>query len=184
MGCNASVFDPHCALPMNQPVRLGTIGRLHRLLRSNWITSTGAALMTLAVLGFVTIMAMHLMGGAWAGPYVGIIATLVAPAVFLLGLLMVPAGLLLYRRQLKDRLDRLADRPLYLARAVVVLTAVNFAAVGTVGYGSVNYMNSVEFCGKACHSVMEPEYVSYLRSPHQRVECVACHVGPGARGVH
>ncbi|MBX3464216.1 MAG: NapC/NirT family cytochrome c [Planctomycetes bacterium] len=162
--------------------RLGTLGRLHRLLRSNWITSTGAALMTLAVLGFATLIAMHVMGGAWSGPYVGIIATVVAPVVFGLGLVLVPVGLFLYRRRLAERLAQLSDRPLYLARAVVALTAVNFAAVGTVGYTGVHYMSSIEFCGKACHAVMEPEYVAFQRSPHSRVECVKCHVEPGAQG--
>ena len=160
----------------------GTLGRLHRLLRSNWITSFGAALMTLAVLGYLTLAGMHMMGGAWAGPYVGLVTTIVVPALFVLGLLLVPAGLFLYRRRLAERVAAMTDRPMHLARAVVVLTAVNFAAVGTIGYGSVHYMGSVEFCGKACHTVMEPEYVSFLRSPHQRVECVKCHVAPGAQG--
>jgi nitrate/TMAO reductase-like tetraheme cytochrome c subunit len=162
--------------------RLGTLGRLHRLLRSNWITSTGAALMTLALLGAASVVAMHSLGGVWAGPYVGLVLTILAPLVFVLGLVLVPAGLLLFRRHLNERLAAMADRPIHLARAVVVLTAVNFAAVGTVGYTGVHYMSSVEFCGKACHSVMEPEYVSYQRSPHARVDCVACHVAPGAQG--
>lgn len=164
------------------PKPVGAFLRLHRLLRSNWITSTGAALMTLAVFGLVTLVGMHLMGGVWAGPYVGLITTLVAPAVFVLGLAMVPAGLFLYRKRLAERVAQLSDRPMSLARAVVVLTAVNFAAVGTIGYGGVHYMSSVEFCGKACHSVMQPEYESFLRSPHQRVDCVKCHVAPGAQG--
>ncbi|MBL9078493.1 MAG: NapC/NirT family cytochrome c [Planctomycetes bacterium] len=167
---------------MEASPRLGTLGRLHRLLRSNWITSTGMALMTLAVLAFATIAVMHGMGGAWAGPYVGIVATIAVPLLFVLGLVLVPAGLLLYRRQLNERLNALSDRPLYLARAVVVLTAVNFAAVGTVGYTGVHYMESVQFCGKACHTVMEPEYVAFQRSPHSRVECVKCHIAPGAQG--
>ena len=160
----------------------GTIGRIHRLLRSNWITSFGAALMTLATLAGVTLVIMHQMGGVWAGPYVGLALTLVVPAVFLLGMVLVPAGLLLFRRHLHERLAAMTDRPLYMARAVVVLTAINFAAVGTVGYSGVHYMSSVQFCGTACHNVMGPEYSSYLRSPHQRVDCVACHVAPGAQG--
>lgn len=138
--------------------------------------------MTLAVLGFVTLALMHTMGGAWVNPYLGIVATVALPATFVLGLLMVPAGLFLYRRRLEERLATMTDKPLYLARAVVVLTAINFAAVGTVGYTGVRYMSSIEFCGKACHSVMEPEYVAFQRSPHQRVECVKCHVAPGAEG--
>ena len=167
---------------MEAPPRLGTLGRLHRLLRSNWITSTGAALMTLAVFGFATLAGMHVMGGAWAGPYVGIAMTLVAPLVFVLGLLLVPAGLLLFRRQLNERLAAMTHKPPFLPRAVVVLTAINFAAVGTVGYSGVHYMESVQFCGKACHHVMGPELVAFERSPHSRVECVKCHIAPGAQG--
>jgi hypothetical protein len=163
------------------PSSPGTLGRLHRLLRSNWIKSTGAALMTLAVFGFVTITAMHMLGGDWAGPYVGIVATLVAPLVFALGLVLVPLGLLIFRGSLRERLSTMGDRPLHLARAVVALTAVNFAAVGTVGYTGVHYMSSIQFCGKACH-VMEAEFVAFQRSPHSRVECVKCHVAPGAQG--
>ncbi len=41
-------------------------------------------------------------------------------------------------------------------------------------------METVEFCGQACHSVMDPEYTTYQRSPHSRVRCVECHIGPGA----
>jgi hypothetical protein len=159
----------------------GTLWRLHRLLRSNWITSTGAALMTLAVLGFATQALLHLMG-EWRGPYSGIVATVAFPIMFVVGLVLVPLGLVLYRKSLQERLAAMTDRPMYLARAVVALTAINFAAAGTVGAVGVQYMSSVEFCGKACHSVMEPEYVSFQRSPHQRVACVKCHVEPGAQG--
>jgi hypothetical protein len=38
------------------------------------------------------------------------------------------------------------------------------------------YTNSSEFCGTACHT-MPPEYDTYLRSPHARVQCVECHIG-------
>jgi hypothetical protein len=41
-------------------------------------------------------------------------------------------------------------------------------------------MDSVRFCGATCHTVMQPEYTAYLNSPHSRVECVQCHIGPGA----
>jgi hypothetical protein len=160
----------------------GTLWRLHRLLRSNWVTSIGAALMTLAVFVFATVALLHWIGGPWSGPYVGIIATAVTPLVFVVGLVMVPLGLVLFRKSLHTRLAAIGDRPLYLARAVVVLTAINFAAIGSVGHAGVHYMSSTEFCGKACHTVMEPEYVTFQRSPHQRVDCVKCHVEPGAQG--
>ena len=67
-----------------------------------------------------------------------------------------------------------------LARAVVGLTVLNFAAIGIVGHKGATHMGSVEFCGTACHSAMQPEYDTYFDSPHSRVDCVECHVGPGA----
>ena len=41
-------------------------------------------------------------------------------------------------------------------------------------------MDSVTFCGQTCHTVMQPEYTAYQDSPHSKVECVKCHIGPGA----
>ena len=40
-------------------------------------------------------------------------------------------------------------------------------------------MDSPQFCGQSCH-VMHPEYTAYKQSPHARVACVDCHIGPGA----
>ena len=55
----------------------GTFIRLHRLLRSNWITSCGAALMTLAVMGGATLIALHSTGSVeWTGPYAGLVLTI------------------------------------------------------------------------------------------------------------
>jgi hypothetical protein len=41
-------------------------------------------------------------------------------------------------------------------------------------------METTAFCGTTCHTPMEPEYVAHQAGPHARVECVQCHVGPGA----
>jgi nitrate/TMAO reductase-like tetraheme cytochrome c subunit len=41
-------------------------------------------------------------------------------------------------------------------------------------------MDSTAFCGQTCHTVMTPEFTAYQSSPHARVECVDCHIGPGA----
>jgi nitrate/TMAO reductase-like tetraheme cytochrome c subunit len=42
----------------------------------------------------------------------------------------------------------------------------------------MEYSESSEFCS-ACH-VMSPEHTAYMNSPHARVECGTCHIGPGA----
>lgn len=41
----------------------------------------------------------------------------------------------------------------------------------------LDYTESTPFCS-LCH-VMKPEYTAYEHSPHSRVECGTCHVGPG-----
>jgi hypothetical protein len=169
--------------PPAVPGRRGTLRRLHGLIRSNWISSLGTALMTLAVFGMVTLFALHTAaGGQWAGPYMGIVFTVVLPGLFVAGLVFVPLGILVYRRRVRERVAAMVDKPMSLVRAVVALTAVNFAAVATVGYGATSYMSSTEFCGKACHAAMQPEYETYLTSPHKQIGCVPCHVEPTARG--
>ena len=60
------------------------------------------------------------------------------------------------------------------------MTFVNVAIMGTASYKAVEHMDSVQFCGQTCHSVMAPEYTAYLNSPHSRVACVDCHIGSGA----
>jgi len=52
------------------------------------------------------------------------------------------------------------------------------SAAGT--YRAYEFTDSVQFCGQLCHTIMQPEYTTYLQSPHARVQCVQCHVGPGA----
>ena len=67
-------------------------------------------------------------------------------------------------------------------RALVftALTALNVVILAGATYEGVETMESTEFCGQACHSVMQPEYAAYQRSPHANVACVDCHIGPGA----
>ena len=42
-------------------------------------------------------------------------------------------------------------------------------------------METETFCGQSCH-VMAPEFRAHQVSPHSKVACVDCHVGPGAGG--
>ena len=49
-----------------------------------------------------------------------------------------------------------------------------------LSFKAIHYMDSDKFCGTVCHTVMEPEYTAYQRSPHARVGCAGCHIGPGA----
>lgn len=64
-----------------------------------------------------------------------------------------------------------------LAGLTVVLLSAGAGSVAVVDYSSSN-----PFCGEVCHAVMEPEYVAYEHTAHARVDCVKCHVAPGAGG--
>lgn len=64
---------------------------------------------------------------------------------------------------------------LFLALTAVLVVAVIYS--GTKAYDATD---SVAFCGETCHTVMEPQNVTYHNSPHARVPCVECHIGPGA----
>jgi nitrate/TMAO reductase-like tetraheme cytochrome c subunit len=71
----------------------------------------------------------------------------------------------------------------HLRKVVMVfigLTCLNAILFGSASFIGVEYMESVEFCGTVCHTVMQPEYAAYQESPHSRVACVQCHIGPGA----
>ena len=64
---------------------------------------------------------------------------------------------------------------------IFIFGTVFLLIISSIGsYEAFHYTESVEFCGKLCHKVMEPEYTTYHGSPHERVACVECHVGSGA----
>jgi hypothetical protein len=127
--------------------------------------------------------------GTTESPYVGILAFLVLPAPFFAGLILVPLGIWLKRKRegragiYPPEFPPLTWNNADLRRLVYFVfftTMVNLAIASQVSYSAVNYMDSVTFCGETCHTVMQPEYTAYQNSPHSRVECVQCHIGPGA----
>ena len=48
----------------------------------------------------------------------------------------------------------------------VALAVPIIALAAGLTFKAVHYMDSTEFCGMACHKVMEPEYTAFQRSPH------------------
>jgi nitrate/TMAO reductase-like tetraheme cytochrome c subunit len=60
----------------------------------------------------------------------------------------------------------------------LIMTAISIAFVAA-SYHVYHYTESAEFCGMVCHT-MAPEMARYEESPHANVECVECHIGPGA----
>ena len=145
----------------------------------------GAVLTTGSGFLIIAFFAMA-MAGLEETPYLGILAYLVLPAIFLVGLLLMPLGTWLQRR--RGRRGGPAPLPVFdlneprtLRRIMLfgVLTAANVIILAAAGFKGVEVMDRSQFCG-SCHSVMDPEYTAYTRSPHSRVACVQCHIGPGA----
>jgi len=155
----------------------------------NPVTLLGAVLTTSSALTMIGFWLLELLYTKALPPYAGIIIYLVLPGFFILGLVLMPAGVVFRRRALKHAgtLPRVYPRidlqhPT-MRRAIVLIaiaTALNVAILGTASYLGVEYMDSTQFCGKTCHTVMAPEYTAYLDSPHSRVNCVECHIGAGA----
>ncbi len=157
-------------------------------LSSNWVSLTGVVIVTTATVFWLFLLPVTLRGTTQS-PYVGILAFLVLPAPFFAGLVLIPLGIWLKRKREGRRgiyppeFPPLTWRNADLRRLVYFVfftTMVNLAIASQVSYSAVNYMDSVTFCGETCHTVMQPEYTAYQNSPHSRVECVQCHIGPGA----
>jgi len=167
---------------------------MRRLLRpafylgTNRLSQIGVVITTTSALTLISFYTTEFFG-VHVSPYWGIIGFLILPGVFVFGLLLIPAGIALrYRRERRagrlpheyPRID-LGDRKLRETfQFIALMTAVNLILFLTASYRGVHYMDSTQFCGQTCHSVMQPEYTAYLNSAHARVNCVECHIGPGA----
>ncbi len=123
-------------------------------------------------------------------PYLGVVVYLVLPFVAMGGAAFILLGVLWERRRRKRRPGATVpplppidlNRPAHQAAVVSALTAIMTIAVllSVTGYRAYHFTDSVAFCGLVCHKVMKPEHTAYQHSPHARVACVQCHVGPGA----
>jgi len=156
-----------------------------RMLLRNPISLAGVAL---AIVGLANIFLFFLIDqiAVRPSPYIGILAYMVSPAFLVLGLLIMLAGMLLERKKkvaptaFYPRID-LNDPTQRGAVFSFVTFLIVFAVVSAAGsYKAYEFTESVSFCGQLCHTVMSPEYTAYQLSPHARVACADCHVGPGA----
>lgn len=147
-----------------------------------WLTTVSAALFL--VLFFADLFGLPM------NPYMGIVAFLILPGLFVAGLVLIPAGLYLaHRREQRGKdlglttwpvLDLNRTRTRTVAGILIFLTFANIIVISLAALRGIEYMDSPQFCGQVCHTVMQPEYTAYINGPHARVPCVSCHIGPGA----
>ena len=154
------------------------------LLTQHWLSLVGVALVATALISWLFVLPQEVRGHA-DNPYVGILLFLILPAIFFTGLLLIPVGVYLSKRQIRAGLaGETFDRKTAVRRIAWFFGATTLMniVIGTqVTYRAVEHMETPQFCGATCHT-MHPEMAAYENSPHSRVECVECHVAPGATG--
>jgi nitrate/TMAO reductase-like tetraheme cytochrome c subunit len=155
---------------------------------NNWISAIGGVVAVGALFSFAFLVWMDFTKGD-ENPYLGIFTYIVAPGFLILGLALAFFGAWAQRRWAirhaaapdKWRLD-FSDRRHRRRLVMFGAGAVGFIILSAFGsYQTYHYSESTQFCGQVCHDAMNPEFVTYQRGAHARVDCVACHVGSGAQ---
>ncbi len=125
-------------------------------------------------------------------PYIGMVVYVALPAVLVVGLLLVPAGMAWEARRRRVAalrgegvphalvLDFGNPRHLFAVLGFATTTMLVLGLLGATGFRAVEFMESPRFCGDFCHTAMEPQYEPYKQSAHAEVKCTNCHIGPGA----
>ncbi len=155
------------------------------------IGKLGVALVTSSFVTFVFFELARLTG-ILENAYVGLITYLLFPSLFMLGLILIPIGWRRLKKQTGKSTRELIDSRFgeeqtkggflgsKFAMSILALTLLNVLFLSAASSRMLSFMDEAEFCGTACHSVMNPEWVTYQQSSHARVKCVECHVGEGA----
>ncbi len=123
-------------------------------------------------------------------PYLGLMTYFLFPGMLIFGLILVPVGAWRVRNERAKQPD--VDIPAFprldlndpgkrkLFIFFIVASAVFIVVVALASIKGFEFTESVTFCGELCHPVMTPEHTAWSNSPHAKVKCVECHVGPGA----
>ncbi len=123
-------------------------------------------------------------------PYLGLLTYFVFPAMLILGLILIPVGALQVRKEWRlkgvaeihpfPRIDLNDPHKRHVFVFFIVASVLFVLIVSIASIRGFEFTESTTFCGELCHTVMEPEHVAWSNSPHAKVKCVECHVGPGA----
>lgn len=155
----------------------------------NWLTIIGfiIASINLALIFVLFIVSTIFNKG---NTNLGLFIYVILPGFMMLGLILIPIGILRERKRIRLHLPEGVNRypridlndPRHRnAFVVFTIATVIILFLSTLGSMEAFHMTeSVEFCGTLCHEVMEPEHTAYQNSPHANVLCVECHVGSGA----
>lgn len=145
------------------------------------LAAVGAGLM-------IIFFAMEMLVG-FGSQYTGLLVYFIFPLMLVIGLILIPVGMIRERKRRMIMAEDVSAYPIldfnqpgqrrklifFIISTLLFLLIISIAVIK--GYV---YTESASFCGTVCHTVMEPEYVTWSNSPHARVKCAECHVGSGA----
>ncbi len=162
----------------------------------NVISLVGMVLAVTAASLTVAFTAYEMMAEA-EHAYLGLMTFFLFPGMMVVGLLLVPLGAWLKHNDLRKAapagstprdedipafptldLNDPHKRNMFIFFIVATIFFVIVMAVASIK--GFEFTESTTFCGTLCHPVMTPEYTAWQNSPHAKVRCVECHVGPGA----
>ncbi len=152
------------------------------------LAAVGGALLGAGVFAFVVLVVIDLTSGQ-ENPYRSLVTFIAVPAVITIGALLFLLAIRIQVVQARRRGEKVRfnlriepSDPKYMRNLwlFVGLLAALVLLVGFSSFKAYEATDSVAFCGEACHTVMEPQAVTYQNSPHARVPCAECHIGPGA----
>jgi hypothetical protein len=156
----------------------------------NSISLVGTALVVGSLTLILSLIAVQLLG-LRGGAYLGIITFVLLPSVLVFGLVLIPIGIRRARKRETAHLGKDGDSRFPMLDlnnertrkgliGLIGLTTLSIVVLAAATYKGIEVMDSTAFCGTVCHVVMQPEYTAHDRSPHSRVPCADCHIGPGA----
>ena len=152
------------------------------------LAAVGGALFLAGGALFVVLLMIDVTAGT-DNPYRSLVTFVIAPFIVTIGFLLFLASVYLQVRNARKRGEQVRfnlsidpSDPTYLRNLWLFLGLSAGLIILVIYSGTRAYeaTDSVAFCGETCHVVMEPQSVTYHNSPHARVPCVECHIGPGA----
>ncbi len=154
----------------------------------NLISYIGTVISTVSMAMFVFLYVLASISTTEKA-YQGLIIFIILPLFLALGLLLIPIGMIIKVRRRRRTLKKGISFGVIDFRIRKNRNAAIIFSIGTLlflflaalaSYKGYHFTESVLFCGTLCHTVMKPEYTAYQTSPHARVSCAECHIGPGA----
>jgi len=152
------------------------------------LAAVGGAMVLAGLLGFAVLAFVDLSSPA-SNPYRGLVTFIGFPVIVLVGAILFALAIRIQVVRARRRGEHIRfnlrvepSSPRYMRSLAIfgVLSAVLVGVVAWGGFKGYEVTDSSSFCGESCHTVMEPEWVTYQASPHAKVACAQCHIGPGA----